>query len=254
MNPPQAMPMKENEAHLWLVRPERFMETETLDFFYEILSDEEKKQQQKFIFEKDRHLYLIAHAFCRWCLSRYADLSPEEWAFKKSRHGKPYTEYCFQGKPLQFNLSHTNGLVGCVIALVHEVGVDVECIRFDQRKMAVAEKHFSRREFHDLERCPLDERPKRFYQYWTLKEAFSKAKGAGLSIPLDRFTFRFDNGSSARIDFDPGIPENPEQWDFWLYEPGRNHICAVAVERGNFPVTVCLKDEKDFYEAINQSG
>jgi 4'-phosphopantetheinyl transferase len=236
------LPIDMHQAHLWFIFPDKVADAGVLSSFYEILSDEEQLQQQRFVFEYDRHRYLVAHAFVRLCLSRYADVKPDQWVFQKNRYGKPHTDYRVNGLPLRFNLSHTNGLIACIVTVGHEVGVDVERIAWNESRMGIAERYFSPEEYDDIASLPLDYRNKRFYNYWTLKEAYIKARGFGLSMPLDTFFFRFDDNAPARISFRDTVHDYPHRWNFYLHELERKYMCAVAIECGDVPVKLVMKE------------
>lgn len=238
------MPININQAHLWLIYPDMITDPDILKSFHAILSDEEQEQHRKFVFEKDRYIYLVAHAFVRFCLSQYAEVEPAEWIFRKNRYGKPYTDHCINGLPLKYNLSHTHGLIACIVTLQHEVGVDVERIVQDESRIEIAESYFSDIEYDVLAALSFDDQNRRFYDYWTLKEAYIKAKGAGLSIPLDSFVFNFNGVAPIQISFRDNLHDNPHRWNFYLYEFERKHICAVAIECDDIPVELIIKDGK----------
>lgn len=228
------------QAHLWYVSPDEYYDEESLDYFNNILSEEDKSQLKKFIFPKDRHLYLVAHAFLRTCLSKYADVKPEEWIFYRTDNGKPFTDYSINSLPLTFNLSHTAGMIVCIITLEHPAGVDVERIRPDKNMTGIAERFFAAEELQDIKALPAEEQHKRFYEYWTLKESFIKAKGDGLSIGLDSFYFIIDNNCPIRIFFRKDLQEDPGNWRFFNFMITENYICSVAVRSMNDPVELCI--------------
>jgi 4'-phosphopantetheinyl transferase len=239
------LPIDVNQAHLWRVNPESIKDDGVLRSFVTMLSNEERERQRKFIFEKDRHLYLVAHAFVRFCLSRYADVEPERWIFRKNRYGKPFIDNSIYGLPLQFNLSHTHGYITCAITVQHQVGVDVERIEWDESKMGIAERYFSNVEYDDLRSLPHNIQAKRFFHYWTLKEAYVKAKGMGLSLPLDSFYFICDE-YSPKIFFRNAMHDRPDGWSFFLNELDDMYMCAVAVECGEIPCALIIHKETDF--------
>jgi 4'-phosphopantetheinyl transferase len=111
-----------------------------------------------------------------------------------------------------------------------EVGVDVECITRDTMCADVAERYFSPREVEELCSLLRNERTQRFYDLWTLKEAYIKARGMGLSLPLDGFSFQFPAPDSIDIAFGPEIRDEAANWNFWLFRPGDQHHVALAVK------------------------
>jgi 4'-phosphopantetheinyl transferase len=244
MKESEKLPIDIHQVHLWYAHPELVKDADMLNLFFNILSEEEQSQQCRFVFEKDRHRYLVAHAFVRMCLSRYADVEPGKWVFQKNNYGKPYTNYSVNGLPLKFNLSHTNGLIACVVTLQHEVGVDVECIVHDQSGIEIAERYFSREEYIDIVSLPPVSRHKRFYNYWTLKEAYIKAKGVGLSMPMDKFIFRFDSCAPVQISFCDDVCDHSGRWKFILYDVEQKYTCAVAIECGDVPINVITMESR----------
>jgi len=142
--------------------------------------------------------------------------------------GRPYISYPTVVADLQFNLSHTDGLVACVVGKSCEIGVDVENIWRDLDPAAIAPTVFSPMEVARLITSPPEERRGRFFSYWTLKEAYIKARGMGLSIPLDAFWFDLD-GPTPRVRFTDRCPDQPERWRFCQYMPTAAHKVALAV-------------------------
>jgi 4'-phosphopantetheinyl transferase len=194
-----------------------------------ILSDAERTRGQRFVFARDRRDFAAAHALTRLALSRYGDLAPEQWRFEEGRDGKPSLPADAGTPPLTFNLSHTQGLVACAIAPGVDVGIDVE--RVDRRVGAeeIAARFFSPEERADLASCPAGERARRFFELWTLKEAYIKAIGKGLSHSLNTFGFALNEPGS--IGFLPPPDVDMSAWQFALFAPTGLHAMALAVRR-----------------------
>jgi 4'-phosphopantetheinyl transferase len=192
-----------------------------------VLSESERTRAQRFMFARDRRDYAAAHALTRAALSRCGDLAPAQWRFQEGAGGKPSVAADAGSPSLIFNLSHTHGLVACAIAAGGDVGIDVEGI--DRRVGAeeVAARFFSSLEQADLARCPASERAKRFFDLWTLKEAYIKALGRGLSHSLSTFGFALNEPGS--IGFMPPPDVDIAMWQFALFEPTDRHRMAVAL-------------------------
>jgi 4'-phosphopantetheinyl transferase len=192
-----------------------------------VLSESERTRGQRFLFARDRRDYAAAHALTRAALSRCGDLAPQQWRFQDGAGGKPSLAADAGSPALIFNLSHTHGLVACAIAAGGDVGIDVEGI--DRRIGAeqVAARFFSSSEQAGLARCPAGERAKRFFDLWTLKEAYIKALGHGLSHSLS--TFGFELNEPGSIGFMPPPDVDVAMWQFALFEPTDRHRMAVAV-------------------------
>jgi 4'-phosphopantetheinyl transferase len=190
-----------------------------------ILSLDERRRQDRFFFDRDRRDYAAAHAMLREALSSCDHKAPEDWRFEPDALGKPRIRPQDPAAvPLAFNLSHTQGLVACAVARGTEVGVDVE--RIDRGLSAEAVAHyFAASEICFLEACAPIDYATRFIELWTLKEAYIKAIGAGLHVPLDSFAFGFEGRSEIRFSGPPGSPS----CEFLLAAPSVDTRLAVAV-------------------------
>jgi len=223
------------EAYLWYVFPETLTDPGLLSAYQQLMSPEERSQQQRFRFAKGRYEYLVTRALVRTTLSRYAAVDPREWRFDKNPYGKPTIAHPKGIAPFSFNLSHTEHLIVCLIALDREVGVDAEDMERAGETVEVADRFFSPTEVAALRALPAQSQRRRFFQYWTLKEAYIKARGMGLSLPLEQFSFHLAAGYRARISFDPRLEDQPQSWQFAQFRPTARHMVALAIRRGADP-------------------
>jgi len=217
------------QVDLWFTRTDR-VDSHLAARYRALLTQHELAQHARFHFEKDRHRHLVTRALVREVLSRYAPVAPHEWRFEADRHGKPHiVDPANIAKRIAFNISHTDGLVIVGVGLGRALGVDAECM---QRRavLEVAERFFATLEVRSLQRLAPQARAKRFWELWTLKESYIKARGLGLSIPLDRFAFRLDEPRSVAIEFAPGFDDVPSRWQFWQMRPTEHHLLALCVE------------------------
>jgi 4'-phosphopantetheinyl transferase len=196
------------------------------------LSSEETARYRRYLRKQDRNLFLVAHALLRHTLSRYADTAPAAWRFETGEHGRPEIVGPLAEVGLRFNISHSPGLVAVLISDGVDAGVDVELPGRVADPAAVARSVFSAAEVHALEGLEPDEFHTRFYELWTLGEAYIKARGLGLKIPLREFTFSVARDSDVRIQFEESIQDDATQWQFHIWRPGDRHQGAVAVRRG----------------------
>jgi 4'-phosphopantetheinyl transferase len=196
--------------------------------YQRLLSDAEHARWQRFRVPSPQLQYLVARALLRTRLSQYADASEHSWQFDANKQGRPFISQPSRFRDLHFSLSHTDGLVACAIAKDCDIGIDVENIRHAVNVDALAPSVLSAPELASLTQSPPDERGERFLSYWTLKEAYIKARGLGLSLPLDGFSFDLD-APSPRISFTERCPDDPARWRFRQYRPTREHKLAVAV-------------------------
>lgn len=205
------------------------------------LAPDERERCARFVFERDRRDYAAAHVLLRESLSARGDRAPGDWRFEADDRGKPRLA---EGSPrLFFNLSHTDGLVACAVSRDVDVGIDVERINHAAAHEDVYTRYFSDAEVAQLWRCAAEVRPARFIELWTLKEAYLKGVGCGLSIPLSSFGFQF--GASSTLTFTAAAEAlagsaAASEWDFALFEPALGYRMALAVRIGAMPLTVML--------------
>ena len=217
-----------NDVHVWW-RGTGVPGNSALDEAVALLSPGERERCGRFVFERDRRTFAIAHALLRTSLSRYADVAPAVWRFEEAPGGKPYLAPGAAVADLAFNLTHTDGLVACAIGRNRRIGVDVEGV---DRTVddSVASRFFSEAERADLERLPAGRvRSTRFFELWTLKEAYVKATGAGLAHPLNTIVFT-PAGADGAIGFEAPADVDSARWRFALFRPTDRHIVAVAGE------------------------
>jgi 4'-phosphopantetheinyl transferase len=219
----------EGQVDLWFTRTDR-VDSGLAARYRALLTQHELAQQARFYFEKDRHRYLVTRALAREVLSRYAPVAPDEWRFEADSYGKPHiVAPAGLAQRIAFNISHTDGLVIVGVSRGRALGVDAECM---QRRAAleVAERFFSPLEVRSLQRLARQAQAMRFWELWTLKESYIKARGMGLSIPLDRFAFQLDRARRVALEFAPGFDDVPSRWQFWQMRPTEHHLLALCVE------------------------
>ncbi|EYF01262.1 4'-phosphopantetheinyl transferase family protein [Chondromyces apiculatus] len=242
-------------AHLWYVFHDDIQDPALLAAYRALMTPEEAERQARFYFPKGRHEHLVTRALVRTTLSRYAPVDPRAWRFIPGDKGRPEIAAPTGIPPLRFNLSHTEGLIACLVTLDTDVGVDVEFIDRPSSTVEIADRFFSPEEVRALHTVPPSGQRDRFFDYWTLKESYIKARGMGLSLPLEQFTFLLgDDGPAAasrpmrarddlRIAFDPRLVDDPESWQFALWSPSERHRMAAAIRkgRGAAPFTIELR-------------
>lgn len=216
-----------DEIHLWLAFDREIRDPGLLAAYRRLLNPEERQQEQRFHFAKDRHQYLVTRALTRSVLSCYAPVAPQDWRFRKQEHGRPQIVDP-QAEGLVFNLSHTAGLIVLGITRDGELGVDAENIAERNPPLEISQRYFSSRETSDLTALPREAQAERFFHYWTLKESYIKARSMGLALPLDQFSFHFPTDDDVRIAFDPRLDDQPERWHFRLLRPTPDHLLAVC--------------------------
>ncbi len=191
-----------------------------------LLSDEERTRAARFHFDRDRRVYTAAHAMCRGLLTWCAGQSPNSWQFTTADHGKPELIATPDIPRLRVNISHTRGLAAVALTVEHDIGIDVEWMERSVEAQKLAQRMFGSSERDAVTAASEDSRIETFLGFWTLKEAYVKAIGKGLSQPLDQFSFDLEKAS---IRFDNAGIDDPARWRFERYRPGPDHLMALAV-------------------------
>ncbi|HEX6464942.1 MAG TPA: 4'-phosphopantetheinyl transferase superfamily protein [Vicinamibacterales bacterium] len=216
------MALGPSEVHIWY-RATESLDADAVTAAAATLSHDERARTERLRMSHDRRDYVIAHDLVRRSLSRYAPVSADAWVFSTDALGKP----TIKDSTLSFSLSHTRGLVACAIADGYRVGVDVESSSGARDVDGLAERYFSPSEVASLRGCPKGERGLRFLELWTLKEAFLKAIGRGLSESLNAISIDFPDEHSMR--FSLSGPFDPRDWYLASFAPSRQTRLAVAV-------------------------
>jgi 4'-phosphopantetheinyl transferase len=222
--------LQPNTVHVWafaLDGPEPFVA-----LCRSVLSDEERHRADRFVFDRDRVHYTVAHAVLRHLLSRYRDQSPESLRFSTTPTGKPALWAGSEPTPpICFNLSHSEDRAMLGVSAGRELGVDLERVRSNIEALAISRHYFFGSERAAIESAPPDVRDNVFFRYWVAKEAVLKAQGIGLGFPLDRFRVEFlQDGDRARIEtLDPDKLDGA--WTVRML-PGETGWPAAVAARG----------------------
>lgn len=218
--------------HLWIASCGETIDEYLLSGYRGLLDPAERARESRFYFAADRRQYVIARALVRTTLSRYIRIDPVDWVFSANAYGRP--EIASPGAKeagMSFNVSHTRGLIALGVTLHRALGVDVENFRTRQISMDVANRYFAPEEVADIIATPEQDRQHRFFEYWTLKEAYIKARGMGLSLPLDKFVFRYADPHGVEIVIDPELGDDSTRWHLWQFQPSQECLAAVCAER-----------------------
>jgi 4'-phosphopantetheinyl transferase len=197
-----------------------------------VLSPAERDKEQRFHFADDRLRYLVTRALVRQTLSRYAPVAPEQWRFEDTPFGQPRIANPETAcASLSFNVSHTGGLIALAVARDRALGVDVEHLTSRHSSMGIAQRFFAPAEVAALEAVEPALRHERFFEYWTFKEAYIKARGMGLSLPLERFAIHFPQAGKVRLEIDAELGDDPRRWCLWQFRPAPDYLLALCAER-----------------------
>jgi 4'-phosphopantetheinyl transferase len=222
--------MDEGEVDLWYVFSDQGIDAELLSAYREMLSDEEQEQAARFAVEEPRRQFLVGRALVRAVLSHYTGDDPRTWVFERNAYGKPSVAGPAR-PPLEFNLSHTRGLIACGVTPGRELGVDVEALDRGLDHLPLARRYFAPIEVEALEGVSPEKQRAAFFQLWTLKEAFVKARGRGLTIPLDEFAFVVSADRPPQLLLNAPDQADAGQWQFAQLGFGSRFQMAVAVRQ-----------------------
>ena len=227
-------------VHVWYVFSDLVDDRRVLEQYAAMMSNEERSRRERFVRAADRHQFLVTRGVLRTLLARYLETEPADLLFTIDRYGRPSLSR--PGSSIEFTVSHTRGLVACAFAQVPEIGIDVEDIERRPVSPDLARRGFSAVEATALEAVPAADRLSRFFDYWTLKEAYLKARGTGLMLPLDSFSVQIESGKPAQIQFTSAIDDDPASWQLVQFDPSRRHRLAVAVRRRRTDLAVKFRE------------
>jgi 4'-phosphopantetheinyl transferase len=219
--PAQDLALKEDELHVWLAMLD--VEPQERTRLNSYLNKDELSRAERFVFPRDRDHFIVARGRLRELLGKYLHCPPHAVQFKTGRYGK--LSLLDDRDPLRFNSSHSHGLALYGFCMGRELGIDTEKIRPEFAGEGIAERYFSAAEQRDLRELPKELRDTAFFLCWTRKEAYIKAHGDGLQIPLDSFD----------VSLKPGEPEtlrsvDSGRWSMRSFTPAPKFVAAVVVE------------------------
>jgi 4'-phosphopantetheinyl transferase len=223
------LPLADDEAHVWYAWTAACSTPLQRAAYAALLTPDERARCARFAFDELKAEYLLTRALCRTVLSRYADVRPQDWRFDSNAYGRPEIAAPAGAVPLRFNLSNARSLVACVVTRRADAGVDVEETARAEAPLEIAEQFFSADELRELRALPAAEQGRRFFDLWTLKESYIKARGLGLQIPLERFSMRF--GATIGIAFDATLGDDADAWQFFSTRLSAAHTLSLALRR-----------------------
>lgn len=194
-----------------------------------LLAADEIARADRFHFAKDRNHYLVARGLLRKLLAAYLGIGPTELRFVYAEKGKPSLEASQQGE-INFNLAHSKARAIYAFSRGRELGVDLEFIREDLAGEQIAERFFSEREIDQLRTVPAALRKQAFFNCWTRKEAYIKARGEGLSMPLHQFDVSLVPGEDAALLRNHKEPDEVERWKMLSVTVPDDYVAALVVE------------------------
>ena len=226
------------QVDIWATVPEAVAAPQ-LEALAAALSADEQARAGGFALEAARRRFIVTRALLRRAVSRYAEVAPEGWVFERGSHGKPGLVGTQAALGLCFNVTHTPGLALCAVAR-SDVGIDVQDIT-RAPPPGVGERYLSVLERQALAAAPEGERADRFFERWTLKEAYVKARGLGFALPLAQIGFELvpsgdadpaglvSDASSASLQLGPGCPDDGRRYWLKAWRFSGQHRAALAL-------------------------
>jgi 4'-phosphopantetheinyl transferase len=228
---PDRPALADDEVHVWRVTLDQ--SPPCVQLLRGTLSPDEIERADRFHFQRDREHFIVARGALRAILSRYLEIDSPDLRFRYTDYGKPYLANDTLDLDFRFNVSHSNSVGLVCITTGREIGADIEWIRDGISRERIAERFFSVSEVKALRELPQHLQDQAFFNCWTRKEAFVKAKGEGLSIPLDEFVVSLVPDEPAVLLSVSGLAEETLRWTFHQLSAGDGYVAVVAVEGGN---------------------
>jgi 4'-phosphopantetheinyl transferase len=227
---PWKVEVKSDHVDVWCVSLD--LPLDSRDPFQQILSQEERVKARRFRSEKARNRFVAARCFLRRIIAPYTGVKPEDLRFQYGPHGKPALAKKSGNAGICFNMSHSHGLALYAVTTGRAVGVDIEKIRPDPDCIRIAENYFSPGEIEALRKLVGDQQRRGFFNCWTRKEAYLKAKGEGFSFPFDQFAVSLIPGETAALLYHRAGPLEVSKWSIEDLDAGPDYAAALAVEVG----------------------
>jgi 4'-phosphopantetheinyl transferase len=226
--PPESLALPPDEVHVWCASLDR--SAAGLEQLRQTLSEDERRRAERFCFAKDRAHFTAARGLLRLILGRYLGREPCRLTFCYSAHGKPALGADCGGDALRFNLAHSRGLALYALTRGRDLGVDVERVREEVQVEQIWERFFSAQEIAALRALPAALRRQGFFTCWARKEAYIKAVGKGLAIPLDAFDVSLAPGEPAALLAVRFDSREATRWSLRELTPSPGFVGALAVE------------------------
>jgi 4'-phosphopantetheinyl transferase len=227
-------PLTGRAVHLHIVRLESSENNFGRAFSW--LSPDEVERAGRFRFDKHRRAFVLGRAALRALVASYLRITPAEASFIYGPKGKP--ALAAAKCPLSFNVSNSGDLAAYAFTLDFEIGVDIEHRKRLLETEAIARRFFAPDEVSELMSLPEGERQEGFFNCWTRKEAYIKAVGDGLSVPLDSFQVTLQPGVRARMVALDGSDAAAERWTMHAFTPAPEYAGAIAYQDRERPLMI----------------
>ena len=216
------------DVHVWSALLD--VQEDVLQVLQQTLDANEQIRAERFYFELDRARFIASHGLLRTILGSYMHIEPCKLQFSYNSQGKPYLAESFQGKTLEFNMSHSHEFALFAVACNRQVGVDLEHIYSFSETDSLANRILSKREKSAWQKYSMNERLNTLFRYWTCKEAYVKAAGVGLALPLEKIQISAMPGSEARLISINRSTREASRWSLQELNPVPGFAAALVVE------------------------
>jgi len=231
---PANLVLSRDEVHVWCASLDQ--SASLVQQLATTLSADEQLRADRFRFEQHRQHFIIGRGVLRAILGRYMNIEPSQLQFCYSPHGKPALADADTTGMLQFNLSHSGGVALYAVACERQIGIDIERLRPFSELEQIAKRFFSNREYEELRALSPSQQHDAFFRYWTLKEAYVKATGQGLSLALNQFEVSLASRESAVVLKTPVDSQEASHWSLKELSPGHGYVAAIAVEGDSWQI------------------
>lgn len=217
-----------DRVHVW--RIDLAQPSTVIDRLAATLAPAERDRAARFFHADVRDRWIVGRGALRAILGAYCGTPPEHIAFTYGAHGKPALVADTGLLPPQFNLAHSHDLALLAVAHTRRVGVDVERVHARANMLKIAERFFSPAERAVLRALPAEHQEAAFFRAWTRKEAYIKARGGGLAIPLHEFDVTLTPDQPPALLADRALPNAVQQWTLGALPALDGFAAAIAVE------------------------
>ena len=225
--PSQLPQLLDADIHVW--RASLNLDSDLLHRLETSLAPDEQARAARFKFDRDRHRFIAARGILREILGAYLSRQPASLSFSYGPHGKPALNPSDGGQVIQFNVSHSHGMALYAFANAREVGVDIEAVRPMADWEDIARRFFVPQEVTDILSWPKDLQQEAFFKCWTRKEAYLKARGAGMTLSLKSFSVSFSEAGADALRSD-----DSHRWSLYGLSPDQGYTGAVVGEGENW--------------------